>query len=35
LELAVKRGLDQATAERVADALATDVPLVLRTGEDE
>lgn len=34
LELAVKRGLDQATAERVADALATDVPLVLRSGGD-
>jgi predicted short-subunit dehydrogenase-like oxidoreductase (DUF2520 family) len=35
LELAVKRGLDQPTAERVADALATDLPLVLRTGEEE
>jgi len=32
LELAEKRGMDQATAARVADALATDLPLVLRPG---
>ncbi|HYT99834.1 MAG TPA: Rossmann-like and DUF2520 domain-containing protein [Gemmatimonadales bacterium] len=30
LELAEKRGMDEATAARVADALATDLPLVLR-----
>lgn len=32
LELAQKRGMDAATAERVAEALATDVPPVLRPG---
>jgi len=32
LELAEKRGMDEATAARVADALATDLPLVLRPG---
>src|SRR5437660_825316 len=32
LELAEKRGMDDATAARVADALATDLPLVLRPG---
>ena len=32
LELAEKRGMDGATAARVADALATDLPLVLRPG---
>jgi predicted short-subunit dehydrogenase-like oxidoreductase (DUF2520 family) len=32
LELAEKRGMDKATAARVADALATDLPLVLRPG---
>jgi hypothetical protein len=30
LELAQKRGMDDATAERVAEALATDRPPVLR-----
>jgi predicted short-subunit dehydrogenase-like oxidoreductase (DUF2520 family) len=30
LELAQKRGMDQATAERVAAALATDLPPVIR-----
>jgi predicted short-subunit dehydrogenase-like oxidoreductase (DUF2520 family) len=30
LELAQKRGMDEATAARVAEALATDLPLVLR-----
>lgn len=30
LELAQKRGMDEATATRVAEALATDLPLVLR-----
>jgi predicted short-subunit dehydrogenase-like oxidoreductase (DUF2520 family) len=30
LELAQKRGMDEATAERVADALATDLPPVIR-----
>lgn len=33
LELAQKRGMDDETAERVADALATDRPLVLRPEE--
>jgi predicted short-subunit dehydrogenase-like oxidoreductase (DUF2520 family) len=33
LELAEKRGMDEATAARVADALATDLPLVLRPAE--
>jgi len=32
LALAEKRGMDEATAARVADALATDLPLVLRPG---
>ena len=32
LELAEKRGMAEATAARVADALATDLPLVLRPG---
>ena len=33
LELAQKRGMDQATAARMADALATDLPPVIRPGE--
>jgi predicted short-subunit dehydrogenase-like oxidoreductase (DUF2520 family) len=32
LELAQKRGMDPATAERVAAALATDRPAVIRPG---
>jgi predicted short-subunit dehydrogenase-like oxidoreductase (DUF2520 family) len=32
LELAQKRGMDAATAERVAAALATDRPVVIRPG---
>ena len=31
LELAQKQGMDEATAEKVAEALATDVPRVMRT----
>jgi predicted short-subunit dehydrogenase-like oxidoreductase (DUF2520 family) len=31
LEVAEKRGMDAATAARVAEALATDLPLVVRT----
>jgi predicted short-subunit dehydrogenase-like oxidoreductase (DUF2520 family) len=34
LELAQKRGMDDATAERVAEALATDRPPVLRPGRE-
>lgn len=33
LELAEKQGMDEATAARIADALATDLPLVLRSAE--
>jgi len=33
LELAQKRGMDEATAAKVAEVLATDLPLVLRPGE--
>jgi len=33
LELAQKRGMDEATAATVADALATDLPPVIRPGE--
>ena len=33
LELAQKRGMDETTAAKVAEVLATDLPLVLRPGE--
>jgi len=33
LELAQKRGMDEVTAAKVAEVLATDLPLVLRPGE--